>query len=515
MDNDNTAAGGETKKAFVKRDIRGYIIFFAVMIFVAAVVVCVLMLLPGRNPSLRAGSESGLGRSFVFPFVFADEKSSLYVIKNQNEAALPVDDSVRDALHIASKGVVYYVRENTLYCYEIDAGRRYSVAVNVDRYAVAGDRASVYYSAPDGSFWYSNGKTSTRLDDAGEGRNGAFFTVGVSAVLFVSNIDAAAGTADLCCFAPGGTVKKLLSGISAVDSFGLSGGDKYAFCRKDGELCVFDIKGNEIARTAGAAPVEATKQAALYEPSTKVLTLDGNAALNYSYAPAAEGAQFGSVLYFDGKTFKTLADSVSRIIYCAADHSLLLYTVPENGGERVYRANGKGSSEKLVLLEENVRCLYDTDSDYLYFQNKAGALYRVKIYSSKLDTVQISESSSLLYKYPGKPFVQFTIEDSDVVSLVHSSNMVQQYNGSEEKRLYGADDEKYLLLRVYGDNKLSLDRADSGYFTRISADVDNSVFFDGLLNTVIYSSGGSLWLWTEKGTAELGRFGRITAVNVA
>ena len=515
MDNDNTAAGGETKKVFVKRDIRGYIIFFAVMIFVAAVVVCVLMLLPGRNPSLRGESDSGIGRSFMFPFVFTDEKNSLYTVKSQGDEALAIDDSVRDAVHIASKGVVYYVRSNTLYCYEISAGRRYSVAVNVENYTVAGDRESVYYSAPDGSLWYSNGKKSTRLDEACEGRNGAFFSAGKSAVLFISNVDNAAGTADLCCFTPGGSVRRLAEGISAVDRFGLSGGDKYAFCSKSGELCVYDLKGSVIARAARAVPVEAAKQASLNEPSTKELSLDGNVPLKYVYVTAEDGSSTGSVLYFNGKSFKTLADNVRRIIYCSADHGLLLYTVPENGGERVYRANGKGSSEKLFRLEDTARCLYDKDSDYLYYQKNSGALYRVNVYSSKLESVQISESSALLYKYPGKPFIQFTIADSDIVSLVHSSNTVQQYSGDNETRLYGADNDKYLLLRVYGGDSVSLDLAENGYFTRIAANVDNSVFFDGLINTVIYSSGGSLWLWTEKGTAELGRFGRITAVNVA
>lgn len=515
MDNDNTAGGGETKKAFVKRDVRGYIIFFAVMIFVAAVVVCVLMLLPGKNPTLRSSSDSGLGRSFVFPFVFTDERNSLYIVKNQDDTALAVDDSVRDAVHIASKGVVYYVRDGVLCCYEIDAGRRYSLAVNVDRFAVAGDRASVYYSAPDGSLWYSNGKKSTRLDEACEGRNGAFFIAGKSAVLFVSGVDNASATADLYCFAPGGSVRKLAEGISAVDRFGLSDGDKYAFFRKDGDLCVYDLKGKEIARTARAMPVDATKQATLNEPSTRVLALDGNVPLKYVYVPAAEGSEPGSLLYFGGKDFKTLSDNVRRIIYCAPDQSLLIYTVPENGGERVYRANGKGSSEKLILLEDTVRCLYDTDSDYLYYQKNSGALYRVNIYSAGLNSVQISERSALLYKYPGKPFVQFTIEDSDIVSLVHSSNTVQQYSGEKETRLYGADNDKYLLLRLYGGDTVSLDLADSGYFTRISANVDNGLFFDGLLETVIYSSGGSLWLWTAKGTAELGSFGKITAVNVA
>ena len=514
MDN-NTAAGGETKKVFVKRDVRGYIVFFAVMIFVAAVVVCVLALLPGRNPTLRGVSDSGLGRSFVFPFVFTDERNSLYLVKSQGETAIPVDDSVRDVLHVASKGVVYYVRDNVLYCYEISAGRRYSVATNVDRYTVAGDRTSIYYSAPDGSLWYSNGKKSTRLDEAAEGKNGAFFTAGKAAVLFISNVDNAAGTADLCAFTPGGSVKKLASGISSVDRFGFSGGDKYAFATCSGELSVYDMKGNVIARAPRAVPIEASKQAALYEPTTKILTLDGNAALRYAYVPAEDDTSFGSILYFGGKNFKTLATNVCRIIYCSSDHGLLIYSVPEEDGERVYRSNGKGSSEKLILLKDTARCLYDTDSDYLYYQKSDGALYRVNVYSSKLDSVQISESSSLLYKYPGKPFVQFTIEDSDLVSLVHSSNTVQQYSVEKETRLYGADNDKYLLLRVYGDSMLSLDLADSGYLTRISANVDNNVFFDGLLNTVIYTSGGSLWMWTGKETTELGRFGRITAVIVA
>ena len=86
------------------------------------------------------------------------------------------------------------------------------------------------------------------------------------------------------------------------------------------------------------------------------------------------------LLFFNGKTVKTVAEEVKRVIYAASDHSLIIYSVPEGNGERICRADKNGNVAKLISLEDLQRCLYDAETNNLYYQNKDGKLYKFNIY---------------------------------------------------------------------------------------------------------------------------------------
>ena len=139
-DPETPAPQKEKKGIFVKRDIKGYVRFFAAMLIVAVIVVCIFTLLPKKNPRLRSDGDNGLGRSFMYPFVFTDEKSGLYVLGGSDKTALPIDDTVSDAVHVTGTGSVLYVRDNELYEYDISAERRRPLASGVKQFSMTGDR---------------------------------------------------------------------------------------------------------------------------------------------------------------------------------------------------------------------------------------------------------------------------------------------------------------------------------------------------------------------------------------
>ncbi len=516
----------EKRKVFVRRDVKGYLVFFGAMLAVALVVVCILTLIPGRNPGLRTDGENGLGRSFAFPFTFYDAGGNLFVLENAESDPVPVDDSVNSALHHASKAKIYYLRENTLYEYDIASKKRAPVASDAASYSISPDASFIVYSRPDGAVCYASGNKSVVLSGSSETDPGNSYVIGKNVVLFVRECDVASGTAELCTYTSGGGTKLIAEGISYMEGFGIASGDRNIFYRRGGVLYVTDAAGNIIAEAGGALPVPATKQAMLYEPTTRVRNLDGNTSVRFLFnetgrnadetAPATNSAvSAGSLSYFDGKNVLPLAGELKRVIYCAPDHSFLLYSIPEGGGERVFRAGKNGKKEQLLLLEDVSKMLFDSNSDNLYFQKSSGALYRFNVYSVKNEPQLVSESSAMLYKYPEKPFIMFTVPESGLIGLVHSSNSVQQFDSGSELRLYGINEDKYLLLRSYGYGRISLDMAESEYLTRISQDIGADVFFDGKLETVIYNSGSDLFITSGGKTRCLGQYEKIRAADVA
>ena len=152
---------------------------------------------------------------------------------------------------------------------------------------------------------------------------------------------------------------------------------------------------------------------------------------------------------------------------------------------------------------------------YLYYQKEDGSLWRVNIYSSSLTENLVAEVSSGLYKYVRKPFAVFTVDGSGEIHIVHNSNTFIEYDSLKEKRLYGLDDNNYLLLRVHGENQISLDIVVDGAYTRLSSDTDPNVYFDSRLEYVIYCSGNELCLWNGGTSQAKGSFGRITSVDIA
>lgn len=513
-DPETPAPQKEKKGIFVKRDIKGYVRFFAAMLIVAVIVVCIFTLLPKKNPRLRSDGDNGLGRSFMYPFVFTDEKNGLYVLGGSDKTALPIDDTVSDAVHVTGTGSVLYVRDNELYEYDISAERRRPLASGVKQFSMTGDRTLTVISGTDNSLKVIKGKQVTELAAPSETVPDNYYVTGNAGLLFLKDIDQEAGTATLTLYTSGGAERPVAENISYYQPYGFSAKDKYIYCHRGQSLLILDNKGGVVSEISGGSPVDVTKQATIYENPTKQRKFNSNAAISYIYVENVSGS-YGSLMYFNGKSVKTVAEEIKRVIYAASEHGLIIYTVPEGNGERICRADGKGKVEKLIYVEGIQRSLYDSETNYLYYQLAEGALYRVNIYSTGLKPVLISEISSNIYKYLEKPFVLFTLPESDMIALIGNGNAVEQYNMNEQIRLYGADVDKYLLLRSYGYGGISLDLADSGYFKRISSSVESTIIFDSLINNVLFVSEGKLCVWSDGKSREAGNFSQIVPVDLA
>jgi len=505
----DTGDNNNKKKFFTRADIKGYVIFAVCMVLTAAIVFGVLSLVRGKNTRTSIETDNGLARSFMFPFAFTDQTGSLYVLEDDKLTVTPVDDSVENAVHAASAGDIYYLRKGVLYVYDIGRRERKIVAENVAGFEISGSGAFTLCIMQNRALKLYNGKNLLDISEGPEEYNGEFYSIGTDYVLFAANIDAAAGTADLVRADARGGTKTVAQGISTAAGFSFASSDKYIRYSKNGELCIADIAGKQICSLAGGELIAETSSASILEPCTATVNYDENAALRYVYTNV-DGQN--RLYYFNGSSLKQIEENVRRVVYFSMEENLIIYTVPENGSERLVRGGKSGKTEALITIPENTRCIYEAESDYLYYQLADGTLMRVNIYSSALKEEKVADNTGNVYNYPQKPFIIYNAPDSNTVYLVDRSGPVASYNSAESVLLYGYSDNNYLMLRSYGYEKLSLDGVKSGLYTRISSDVDNSIFFDSNLDYVLYTSGSTLYLWNGTANSEVGEYGRISAI---
>ena len=519
--------GSAGKKITVKRDLRSYFLFFAVMLFVAAVVVCVLFLLPKKNPRTAENTDTGIARTFMFPFVFTNDHGDLYVLKSETDTPTVIDDSAENAVHLSSKGLVIYLRAGQLFEYDISKSRRKTVASGVKDYSMSGDGSMTVYVSDDNSLVCVSGGKTSNLTVPADKTPENFYTVGRSCVVFLKNCDTDSGTADMAKYTVDGGVTVLKTGVSMYFTPGVSSGDKFFYCRSGEMLQILNKSGDVISEVSGGSPVKATRFVSTFESVTEIREFDGSVPITFIFSENAPGTIDGganktversgvSLHYFNGKTVSEIESNVYRFIYAASDHKLLLYSVLDGEKEQIFRANSSGKVEKITDLAERARSfLFDSDSDLLYYQTREGALYCLNIYNQKGNPVIISAASDSIYKYPNKPFVVFTLSGTGEAYLVDSGNIARQYGMDDEFRLYGADNDKYILLRIHSYSELSLDICDGNYFTRISSNVDYPLFFDSALSQIIYVSDGVMHCWNDGQDKIIGEYGKVSAVDVA
>ena len=495
------------KKVFTRSDVKGYVIFAVCMVLTAAVVLAVLSLVHIRRTRTAIDTDNGLARSFMFPFVFTDAGGNLFVLEDEALTVSAVDDSVSEAVHSVSAGDVYYLRKGVLYIYDIGRRERRVVSEDVAKYALSGSGSFAVCISQSGALRIYNGKNLITISDGPGEYSGAYYSVGADFVLFAANIDAAKGTADLVRADSRGGTKNVASGITPSAGFGFASNDKYIRYVKGGELCIADASGKQICSLPGGELIAETSGQSVLEPCTPTVSFDENAALRYIYA-SDEGRN--RLYYFNGSSLEKIEDSIRRVIYFSMEENLIIYTVPENGEERLMRGGKSGGTAKLITVPENTRCLFEADSDQLYYQLADGALMRFNVYSSALKEEKVADNTGSVYNYPRKPFITYDVPGSDIVYLVDRGGVAASYNSAESILLYGYKDSDYLLLRSYGYEKLSLDIVESDSYRRISSDVDNGIFFDSNLDYVVYSSGTMLYLWNGTANSEIGDYGRIS-----
>ena len=106
-------------------------------------------------------------------------------------------------------------------------------------------------------------------------------------------------------------------------------------------------------------------------------------------------------------------------------------------------------------------------------------------------------------------------DGSNDTYILFKKGDIERIDISNEIRLYGLDDDEYLLCRKYSENKLSLDLVINDRATRLCQNISKEVFFDANLDYILYSSNDKVFIWHEGDSKTIGDFTGITAVDIA
>lgn len=95
-------------KKYIKKEKKWNVIITLLTIVIVMVVIAVIELLPSRVPELGYSDMNGVGRSFLYPFVFFDAKNNLYLMQ-EDQSVTVIDDNVSAPLHDSANGKIYYL----------------------------------------------------------------------------------------------------------------------------------------------------------------------------------------------------------------------------------------------------------------------------------------------------------------------------------------------------------------------------------------------------------------------
>ena len=72
--------GRKVGKTYIKKEKKWGILITFITLVIVGIVIAVIELLPSDVPELGYSEQNGLGRSFMYPFVFTDGQAQLYVM---------------------------------------------------------------------------------------------------------------------------------------------------------------------------------------------------------------------------------------------------------------------------------------------------------------------------------------------------------------------------------------------------------------------------------------------------
>lgn len=502
------------RQGYIAKDRRGNIIFFLSVLLVAVIVIAVLSLLPGRFVRIGGRENGGVGRHTMFPFVFQNEEGMLRVIPDDSMEVFEIDDSVTKSVCDSQTNYVYYIRNSILYRYNIKENTRSELLQDVGDFILTDSRKVLYYTDSQGNLKYYNGTASGLISEKKGALPENYYVCEDSRLLFLEDYNPDEGTAQLCLAEASGKVKRYDLRINGDKPFAFNlTGTRICFYQGN-DFCVMNEQGTILARFKDGTAVTETAQASLVSSTTQYVTYTRHTSDRYIVTKGETEGQ-NRLVYFDGSKTREIAEDIEQILYYSEAQDMILYTgLKQDGSVTVYRSVEGSKAESQLSCRQDTKFLFDSQSDYLYYQMFDGTLYRYNIYDVNRKSVKIATDTGLLYLYPNKPFVGYEAKNGDRVYLIHSDNSIRQYDGKKESQLYGLRDDRYFLLRTYGNNLISLDYVQGQAMTRLSGDVGQQIFFDEKMDYVLYTSNGILCVWDKTQTKEIGSFGTISAVPV-
>ncbi|MBE7066452.1 MAG: hypothetical protein E7385_02755 [Ruminococcaceae bacterium] len=503
-------------ETYITRDKkRNAIIAFCIVLSVF-IIIAILELLPGNAPDLSQEDEIGVSRRILFPFVFTDESKNLFLINDKYEI-LPIDDTVSQNVHDISAGKVYYLRSNALYEYNIKKNTRKVLVNNCIYFRLMEERSvllvvdaqnmvKLYQFKGNKIITLSNKSVPNLLSDE-------LYCVGENGVVFADNADPETGKIDLLFSNNDGKVKKIATAVDPGKNFYLSNNDKFICFKKDGALKIVDTKGKQVVSVEGAQIVKPSINPVLTEPSTETFILNQTIPITYllSDVTTSDNTTTAKLLYFNGEKLKNVAEKVSNIIYYSAEDDMILYTVQNEESSVIYMSTNGSKPQKQITCDKNATFMYQETLGLLYFKNEDDTLNRYKVLDISLKVSKISDNTGFLYGYHNKKIMAYQKNDgSHNAYILLKKGNIEKIDMENEIRLYGLDDDAYLLCRKYSEDKLSLDLVINDEATRLCTSISNGVYFDSNMEYVLYSSEGNLYIWNNGSVVDLGSFSNIT-----
>lgn len=499
-------------KTYIKKERKTGFIIMAVAVIVAMLIVVIIELLPSDIPELGYTQQNGLGRSFMYPFVYTDSQNDLYVLNSDNSVNM-VDNNTQAAVHDSTHNTIYYLKDATLFEYDIKNNDRISLCSDILDFTLMGNRRCVVCkdTANRTLIYMFQGKELKLLTR--DGYEGTSYVVGNEGVAYIDG-----DKLKYCDYT--GKIKTISNKLN---------NSKPIYISEENDICFYEENKMVISNTAADVKdsinagevVVNQEEAVLIKPTTFESTGLDTIPFKYFLGDISHVAEKGDsndsqrsegkLYYFDGE-FSKLSENVYEIIYYSNAEDFLLFSVLKGEKVDIYLSVEGEKPEKQISCNKSSSFVFDNRSNYLYVC-EVGKLFRYDIFDVNYKRTDIANDVENVYDYKNKPFVAYTDSAQEYLYLIEKEN-IEKLELGKHIRLYGKNHEIYLLCNLQENGLVTIDYVSNDRMTRIADDASVSVFFDKELEYVIYNKSSKLYLWHEGKTISIGKYDGIKAVDI-
>lgn len=507
--------GRKVGKTYIKKEKKWGILITFITLVIVGIVIAVIELLPSDVPELGYSEQNGLGRSFMYPFVFTDGQAQLYVMQEDNKV-VTIDNNTSGVLHDSTYGKVYYIRNTMLYEYSVKTNDRVALCDNVSEFTILGNRRGIVYTDTSNRLlMYLFKGEEVVLLTKNEATEAPYYAVSDEGVVFAENT-----TLKYCDFL--GKGKVITEKLNTSKKFYVSSDSENICYYEENVLIVCDVAGKTIQKLDNGQLLINQPETALVYPTTNELS--GNDGVEFKYflsnieqvEPNAENSvkhSAGVLKYFSGNKFSQIATDIYKVIYYSKEDNFLLYTVLNGDKMDVYMTSKGGKPQKQISCDITDSFVFDNRTLYLYYKDSAGSLWRYDIYDVNHKTVKISDNIGTIYDYYNKPFVAYTDSEHKYVYLI-LKDKIERTDADYDVRLYGRSHETYLLCRQNSNGLMTLDYVFEDRLTRIANNVTSNIFFDRDMEYIIYNENQKMYLWHKGEIILIGDYDTVKAVDI-
>ena len=499
-------------KTYIKKERKVSFIIAVITMVVVVLTLVVIELLPSDLPELGYTMQNGLGRSFLYPFVYTDSKNDLYILNSDNKVNM-IDNNTVSAIHDSSYNTVYYLKDNVLFEYDIKGNNRIELCSDVSEFSLMGNRRCIVCkdTANRTLIYMFQGKKLKLLTN--ESYTGVSYAVGKEGVAYIDGENLR-----YCDF--NGNIKLITDNLNNSKPIYLS--ENNEVCYYEGSnMLVSTINGKYKDKVLLGEPILNQEEAVLIKPTTYESTGLETVPFKYflgdiSIVTKTEESKEsiyseGKLYYYDGE-FVLLAENIYEVIYYSYEDDFLIFSSLNGSNVDIYVSVKGDKPEKQISCSKESSFLFDNRSDYLYVcENKN--LFRYDIFDVNYEITNIAKNVENVFDYKNKPFVAYTDVEQEYLYLVEKDNIAKLKLG-KHIRLYGKSHEIYLMCNLRDNGLMTVDYVFEERMTRIADDVSASVFFDKELEYILYNKNSNLYLWHDEKTICIGKYDGVKAVDI-